>query len=176
MLWRKQKGFQQLLVLPTYHGFLCGTPVACTLIKHSLISSIRHNYIQRQDQNVHGRKERLKMRRKILFFPYPLDLQNSKKSRFQLLLLRCFGTNKTRGCHQIFQPNSTKGKTAAVTIPISSIFFLSLLCLRVLRQRIVPPEPHGSAFPELQAISVILSPFFCINKCSLSTESIPLTK
>lgn len=101
MLWRKQKGF----LAPFGPAHIPQLPVwdRCGMYfdKTQLNIKDQTHYIQRQRQNVHRKKKkRLKMRRKMLFLPYPLDLQNSKKSRFQLLLLRCFGTNKTRGCHR----------------------------------------------------------------------------
>lgn len=86
---------------------------------------------------------------------------------------------KPEAAIEIFQPNSTEATTAnSHNSHLFSFPTLSPLCLTMLWQRTVLPGPHSSAFPELQAIPVILSSFFCINKwglkCTLSTESIPL--
>lgn len=83
--------------------------------------------------------------------------------------------NKTRGCHQDLSTEFYRGhNSSSHNSHLFSFPTLSPLCLRVLRHRTVLLGAHGSAFSELQAISVILLSLFCINKCSLSIESVPL--
>ena len=80
---------------------------------------------------------------------------------------------KPEAAIKIFKPNSTDAKVATVTIHISSIFLLSLLCVRESWGR-------GQACQDFTALlfqndKPFHSSFFRINKCSLSTGSIPLT-
>jgi len=80
---------------------------------------------------------------------------------------------KPEAAIKIFKPNSTDAKVATVTVHISSIFLLSLLCVRESWGR-------GQACQDFTALlfqndKPFHSSFFRINKCSLSTGSIPLT-